>query len=170
MEQVTNLQQKVNQGLAEVLRNVPLLFRNFPPEDLRDFLRLGHAKVYKTDDLIIDEASTELDTAFLIVSGKASVWKDELHLATIGAGDILGETFLFNKVGRTASVSATEECIALIFRRAEVLEYFRKKPERLFKLFTINIVEIQQRRIAGMNAKMIQLQRRLLQREGSEES
>lgn len=169
MEQATNLQQKVNQGLAEVLRNVPLLFRNFPPEDLRDFLRLGHAKVYKTDDLIIDEASTELDTAFLIVSGKASVWKDELHLATIGAGDILGETFLFNKAGRTASVSATEESIALIFRRAEVLEYFRRKPERLFKLFIINILEIQQKRIAGMNAKMIQLQRRLLQREGSEE-
>lgn len=168
MEHELTLQHRVNEGLADVLQHVPLLFRNFPAEDLRDFLRLGHARQYKVDDIIIDEASTELDTAFLIVKGKASVWKDDLHLASIGAGDILGETFLFNKVGRTASVSATEEVIALIFKRAEVLDFFRRKPERLFKLFTINIVEIQQRRISNMNAKMIQLQRRLLQREGAE--
>lgn len=168
MEHELSLQQRVREGLTDVLNQLPLLFRNFPPEDLRDFLRLGHAREYKKDDIIIDEASTELDTAFLIVSGKASVWKDELHLATIGAGDILGETFLFNKMGRTASVSATEDVIALIFRRSEVLDFFRRKPERLFKLFTINIVEIQQRRIAGMNSKLIQLQRRLIQREGAE--
>jgi len=102
------------------------------------------------------------------VQGNASVWKDDLHLATIGVGDILGETFLFNKMGRTASVSATDEVIALKFRRSEVLDFFRKKPERLFKLFTINIVEIQQRRISSMNAKMIQLQKRLMNREGVE--
>ncbi|MCH8494623.1 MAG: cyclic nucleotide-binding domain-containing protein [Balneolales bacterium] len=168
MEQTANLQQRVTQGLNNVLKSVPLLFRNFSPEDLRDFLKLGHAQIHRKDDIIIDESSTELDTAFLIVSGKAEVWKDEIHLATISEGDILGETFLFNKIGRTASVSAQDEVITLKFKRAEVLEYFRRKPERLFKLFTMNIVEIQQRRISTMNARLLQLHKRLLNKDTTE--
>jgi CRP-like cAMP-binding protein len=168
MDDQLSLQEQVNMGLNNVLRSVPLLFRNFSPEDLRDFMKLGHAQFHRKGDLIIDEESKELDTAFLIVSGKGSVWKDDLHLASISEGDFLGETFLFNKVGRTASVSATEDAITLKFKRAEVLDYFRRKPERLFKIFVMNIIEIQQRRIAGMNAKMIQLQKRLMNKESAE--
>lgn len=165
MEKQGQIQQKLQAGLNKVLVNAPLLFRNFPPEDLRDFLKLGHPETHRKGDLIIDETSTEIDTAFLIVSGKVSVWKDEIHLTILSGGDFLGETFLFNKGERTASVTAHEDTILMKFYRSEVLEYFRSKPERLFKLFIMNIVEIQQRKISGMNIKLIQLQKRLLNKE-----
>jgi CRP-like cAMP-binding protein len=169
MEKSDTLNQKVREGLNRVLVQVPLLFRNFSPEDLRDFMKLGHPLLFKKDDLIIDEYSTEIDTAFLILSGKAAVWKDDIHLAVLSEGDLLGETFLFNKSGRTASVSAMQEDVILLkFFRSEVLDYFRKKPERTFKLFIMNILEIQQRKISFMNARMIQLQKRLLNKDEAE--
>jgi CRP-like cAMP-binding protein len=165
MENQGHIQQQLQAGLNKVLVNAPLLFRNFPPEDLRDFIKLGHPESHKKEDLIIDESSTEIDTAFLIVAGKVSVWKDEIHLAVLSEGDFLGETFLFNKGERTASVSAHEDALLLKFYRSEVLDYFRRKPERLFKLFIMNILEIQQRKISGMNLKLIQLQKRLINKE-----
>jgi CRP-like cAMP-binding protein len=156
---------RIQNGINRMLVQMPLLFRNFPPEDLRDFLHIGQPQIHEKDDLIIDESNDEANTAFLIIEGSVSVWKDDIHLATLNEGDFIGETFLFTKGGRTASVSASDDAILLKFNRSEVLEYFRRKPERLFKLFIMNIIEIQQRKISGMNVKMTQLQKRLLAKE-----
>lgn len=168
MDNIGSRNQQMQEGINKILLQSPLLFRNFSAEDLRDFLKIGQPLLYEKEDLIIDEVSSEVDTAFLIISGKVSVWKDEIHLASLSDGDFIGETFLFSKGGRTASVSAIENTMMLKFYRSEVLDYFRRKPERLFKLFIMNIVEIQQRKISGMNAKLIQLQRRLLNKESTE--
>lgn len=162
------MSNNIQVGLNRILMNMPILFRNFTPEDFRDFLKMGHPLHFKKDDLIISESDTEVGTAFLVLEGKVSVWKDEIHLATLSEGDFIGETFLFNKGGRTASVSAQDDTILLKFFRSEVLDYFRHRPERLFKLFIMNIIEIQQRKISGMNAKMVQLQKRLLNKESTE--
>jgi CRP-like cAMP-binding protein len=168
MENLGTSNNQMQQGINNILLQAPLLFRNFSSEDLRDFLKIGQPLMFKKEDLIIDEVSSETDTAFLIVSGKVSVWKDEIHLASLSDGDFIGETFLFSKGGRTASVSAQEDTTLLKFKRSVVLDYFRSKPERLFKLFIMNIIEIQQRKISGMNVKLIQLQKRLLNKDSSE--
>jgi CRP-like cAMP-binding protein len=168
MENLGAINPQMQEGINKILLQSPLLFRNFSSEDLRDFLNIGQPLMFKKEDLIIDEVSSETDTAFLIISGKVSVWKDEIHLASLSEGDFIGETFLFSKGGRTASVSAQEDTILIKFKRSIVLDYFRSKPERLFKLFIMNIIEIQQRKISGMNVKLIQLQRRLLNKESSE--
>jgi len=168
MENMGTLNTQMQKGINNILLQAPLLFRNFSSEDLRDFLKIGQPLIYKKEDLIIDEATRETDPAFLIISGVVSVWKDEIHLATLSNGDFIGETFLFSKGGRTASVSAMEDTFLLEFKRAVVLDYFRSKPERLFKLFIMNIIEIQQRKISSMNMKLIQLQRRLLNKDSSE--
>ncbi len=160
--------QRVQDGINRMLMQMPMLFRNFPPEDLRDFLKIGLPQIYKKDDLIIDESAGEANTAFLIIEGSVSVWKDDIHLATLNEADFIGETFLFTKGGRTASVSAHSDAILLKFNRSDVLDYFRRKPERLFKLFIMNIIEIQQRKISGMNIKMTQMQKRLINKESQE--
>lgn len=168
MDSSTFINQRIKEGLNRILLNAPMLFKNFSSEDLRDFLKLGHPQMHKKGDVIITEDSLEIDTAFLIVSGKVSIWKDEIHLAVLSEGDFLGETFLFGKGSRTASVTANEDAIVLKFIRSEVLDYFRQKPERVFKLFIMNIIEIQQKKISGMNVKLVQLQRRLLNKDQSE--
>jgi len=81
---------------------------------------------------------------------------------TLAGGDFIGETFLFSKNNRMARVVATKECVLLRFERYEVLNYFRRKPEKLFNIFTKNIIEIQQRKISNMNVQLLKLKKRML--------
>src|SRR5690606_1964565 len=118
----------------------------FPPEDLRELLQVGHPERHEKFGRIIDEGAPHIDTAYLIVSGHVSASKQGIHLATFHEGDFLEEIFLFSKGSRIASITAQEETLLLRFNRSEVIDYFKRKPERLFTVFVINILEIQQRR------------------------
>jgi CRP-like cAMP-binding protein len=147
------------------LETIPLLLKNFPSDDLRHFLAIGHTEHYQKQDVIIVDDNTPANSAYLVVEGRVSVWKDDMHLATLNAGDFIGETFLFTRGLRSASVVAEDTCTVLRFDRQDTLDYFRRKPERLFKIFIMNIVEIQQKKIVNMNQKLISIQRRLLQKD-----
>jgi CRP-like cAMP-binding protein len=147
------------------LDTIPLLLKNFPSDDLRHFLAIGHTEHYQKQDVIIVDDNSPANSAYLVVEGRVSVWKDDMHLATLNAGDFIGETFLFSRGLRSASVVAEDTCTVLRFDRQDTLDYFRRKPERLFKIFIMNIVEIQQKKIVNMNQKLISIQRRLLQKD-----
>jgi CRP-like cAMP-binding protein len=147
------------------LETVPLLLKNFPSDDLRHFLAIGHTEHYQKQDVIIVDDNSPANSAYLVVEGRVSVWKDEMHLASLNAGDFIGETFLFSRGLRSASVVAEDTCTVLRFDRQDTLDYFRRKPERLFKIFIMNIVEIQQKKIVNMNQKLITIQRRLMQKD-----
>lgn len=152
-------------NILSSLETVPLLLKNFPSDDLRHFLAIGHLEHYQKQDVIIMDDNSPSTSAYLLVEGRVSVWKDDIHLASLNAGDFIGETFLFTKGSRSASVTAEDTCTLLRFDRQDTLDYFRRKPERLFKIFIMNIVEIQQKKIINMNQKLITIQRRLLHQE-----
>lgn len=57
--------------------------------------------------------------AFIIVSGTARVSRGEQTLATVGAGDIVGELALLGDGHRTASVTALEPVQALVMTAQE---------------------------------------------------
>ncbi|MEX0929334.1 MAG: cyclic nucleotide-binding domain-containing protein [Balneolales bacterium] len=154
-----------DENLHSLLEKTPLLFRRFEPDELRHFLMLGHKETYQTDDILVQESEQSKNTAFLIIEGQVSIWSEEIHLADLSAGDFIGETFLFGNGSRTATGKATRHTIVLRFERDEVLHFFRTMPERLFKVFIMNIIEIQQGKIAVMNTKTVQLKRRLLKNE-----
>ncbi len=149
----------------QALKEVPLLLRNFPPDDLRQFLESGKMEHYQRHDQILTVESSPATSAYLIVEGKVSIFKDDIHLATLEPGDFLGETFLFTKGSRTANVMAETDTTLVRFDRQETLDYFRRMPERLFKIFIMNIIEIQQRKMVAMNQKLITMQKRLLNKE-----
>ncbi len=148
-------------GLNRILTSVPALFRNFPPDDLRELLQVGHPERHEKYSRIIDEASQSIDTAYLIVSGRVSVSKQGVHLASFHEGDFLEEIFLFSKGSRIATITAQDDTLLLRFNRSEVIDYFKRKPERLFTVFVINILEIQQRRIAKLLDAVISCQKKL---------
>lgn len=150
-------------NILSSMETVPLLLKNFPSDDLRHFLGIGHVEHYQKQDVIITDDHSPATSAYLVVDGRVSVWKDDMHLATLNTGDFIGETFLFTRGLRSASVVADDACTVLRFDRQDTLDYFRRKPERLFKIFIMNIVEIQQKKIVNMNQKLITIQRRLLQ-------
>ena len=147
--------------IKKFLKEPPLLLKNFHYEDVLEFLQLGKEERFMTDEIILNE-SEYVNSAYLVAEGKVSIWKDNIQLATLGEGNFLGEAFLFSKNNRMAKVTADGECVLLRYERYEALNFFRKKPEKLFNIFTKNIIEIQQRKISNMNVQLLNLKKRLL--------
>ncbi len=147
--------------IKKFLKEPPLLLKNFHYEDVLEFLQLGIEEKFQADDIILNE-SEYVNSAYLVADGKVAIWKDNIQLATLSEGNFLGEAFLFSKNSRMAKVTAEGESILLRYERYEALNFFRKKPEKLFNIFTKNIIEIQQRKISNMNIQLLNLKKRLL--------
>jgi CRP-like cAMP-binding protein len=152
---------KMPDYLKKFLKEPPLLLRNFHYEDVLEFLQIGVEERYMAGDNIINE-SENVNSAYLVASGKVAIWKDGIQLATLSESNFLGEAFLFSKNSRMAKVTSETDTILLRYERYEALNFFRKKPEKLFNIFTKNIIEIQQRKISNMNVQLLNLKKRLL--------
>jgi len=151
----------MQQHLRELLKDPPHLLKNFHYEDVLAFLELGEQHRFVKGDVIISE-DEYVNSAYLIADGKVSIWKENIQLATLGKREFLGETFLFSKNNRMAKVACDEDCIMLKYERYMALNYFRKRPEKLFNIFTKNIIEIQQNKISSMNFQLYTLKKRIL--------
>lgn len=155
-------QESTPEYIRQFLKEPPLLLRNFHYEDIMEFLNLGQLERFIQDDVIVNEAEY-VNSAYLIASGKVSIWKDNVQLATLTEGNFIGETFLFSKNNRMAKVVSEGDTQLLKFERYDALNFFRKKPEKLFNIFTRNIIEIQQQKISNMNLQLLKLKKRLLE-------
>ncbi len=149
--------------LRDLLKNPPHLLRNFHSEDVLTFLQLGKQERFIAGDTIINDDEI-VNSAYLVAEGKVSVWKDNIELATLDKGNFLGETFLFSKNTRMARVVSETDSVLLKYERQDVLNFFRGRPEKLFNIFTKNIIEIQQKKISNMNIKLLNLKKRILDR------
>jgi len=161
MDTEKNRSDKMSDYIKKFLKEPPTLLRNFHYEDVLEFLQIGVEERYITGDNIINE-SENVNSAYLVVSGKVAIWKDGIQLATLSEGNFLGEAFLFSKNSRMAKVTSETDTILLRYERYDALNFFRKKPEKLFNIFTKNIIEIQQRKISNMNIQLLNLKKRLL--------
>lgn len=147
--------------MRNLLKDPPHLLKNFHYEDVLSFLELGSEERFLRGETIVNEHD-RVQTAYLVGEGKVGVWKDEIQLAVLDEGSFIGETFLFSKQNRMAKVVCEENAILLAFQRYDVLNYFRRRPEKLFNIFTKNIIEIQQKKIENMNIQLLNLKKRLL--------
>lgn len=147
------------------LKEPPLILKNFHHEDVMEFLKCGEKQHFLQDDVIVREGDY-VNSAFLVAEGKVSIWQENIQLATLSTGTFLGETFLFSKNNRVAKVVSVEESTLLRFERHDILNFFRRKPEKLFNIFTRNIIEIQQAKISNMNVQLFNLKKRLLKDNG----
>lgn len=143
------------------LKEPPVLLHNFHYEDILAFLQMGKEEFYTNGDMIIREGKT-MGSAYLIAVGKVSIWKENIQLAELSAGSFVGETFLFNRLNTVENMQAESKTIVIRYERYDVLNFFRKRPGKLFNIFTKNIIEIQQKKISNMNLQLITLKRRLL--------
>lgn len=154
-------QETTPEYIRRFLKEPPLLLKNFHYEDIMEFLSLGVEERFLQDDVVVNE-SEYVNSAYLIAEGKVAIWKDNIQLAILSEGNFLGETFLFSKNNRMAKVVSEGDTLLIRFERYEALNFFRKKPEKLFNIFTRNIIEIQQKKINNMNVQLLQLKKRLL--------
>lgn len=147
--------------IRSFLREPPMILKNFHHDDILEFLNCGTLKHFVKDDVILNP-SEYVTSAYLIVEGEVAVWQDNIQLAVLKKGAFMGETFLFSKNTRIAQVISVNNSTLLQFERYNILNFFRKKPKNLFNIFTRNIIQLQQHKLANMNNQLFNLKKRLL--------
>ncbi|TVQ05168.1 MAG: cyclic nucleotide-binding domain-containing protein [Balneolaceae bacterium] len=146
----------------KVLDNVPLIFRNFPPEDFRDFLLLGNYEEYHAGNIIVSEDNSDLNCGWLVLDGTISVFLRDVFITKIKAGEFLGETFLFKNKPDFGTLTAARPAAVLRFEREKVISYFESRSDRLFKIFLVNLVELQNRKLIYAGKKILHLNNKLI--------
>ncbi len=150
--------------IREMLHDPPDILRGFHSDDLLDFLEIGIKEDYKNNDVIINK-SDYVNSAYLVCKGSVAVWDEDIELATLHEKSFMGETFLFSDTVRMSKIVSVDDSLLLRFQRHDMLQFFKKKPAKLFNIFTRNIIYIQQQKIKSMNSQLLRLKKKLLENE-----
>ncbi|GHS93167.1 hypothetical protein AGMMS50276_02840 [Synergistales bacterium] len=105
--------------------------------DVKELLRMSSVKRFPDGAVIVKEGDTVSDDMFIILQGSAGVYKNygqanQLFIVALSIGEFVGEMSLFLKQGRTATVIAVENVIALRLNSANVTEFFQTQPAAVF--------------------------------------
>lgn len=118
------------------------LLAGFARQDRREFLAAGRPLEIAIQEQFMDEGERDLNL-YVILTGSVSAWRGGVKVATLGPGEVLNETKIFlPRPNPLAAMAEAEDTAVLRLPRAELLAFFRDRPERLLKVFVLNIVAI----------------------------
>jgi CRP/FNR family transcriptional regulator, cyclic AMP receptor protein len=124
----------------EMLQHMPV-FGAISEDALRFLLERSRSLQVRAGAYFFHERD-QASSMFVLNAGRASVLKSwqgrELLLHTLSAGDCFGEMALMDLQPRSASVRAEEDCEAMEFGCAELLQLFERDAEQ-FALIQMNI-------------------------------
>ena len=122
------------------------LFKGFPETDLHDLASFGYVQRYYQNDIIIP-GNSEDRNVYILIDGNVVLWKLNAPVLTVKNGEAFNEAVVF--FPSPGSVVARSEQESLVFKiaRDSLKEYFSGRPERLFKIFTLNMIAVMQQKI-----------------------
>jgi CRP-like cAMP-binding protein len=139
-------------------RDFDILLSGFSEAERKAFHQVGHAKDYTLHQMLVQEE--ELGSSmYTIELGEVSIWMKGVKLARVGAGAVLGASSLIEPHQRTASVMAEDYVRAMIFRREDVLHFFKPRPPRLFQQFFLNSFRAHMSLVRRCNDEIVELER-----------
>ena len=112
--------------IQEVLRGVPL-FSHLSKGELRELAKLCFEEVYETDQVILKQLE-EAQHMVAIITGRARVTRDGRSVATVGAGDVIGEMALIDGLRRSAAVVAETPVEGVVLHRTAFLKLLDSNP------------------------------------------
>ncbi len=111
----------------------------------------------KTGEAVIEEGVAQ-SALYLILTGMLHVvvsgGERSLLVATLGAGDSLGEVNIFDPGSASASVIARSECLIWVITADELAAFFDADSEGAVELMQ-GLLRLAAQRIRAMNAKLI---------------
>jgi CRP-like cAMP-binding protein len=134
-----------------------VLFKEFTPEELSEFVELCDVTTAKEGETIVKQDDSG-DSMYVLVSGKAKVVHHrggrEIELANLHEGDFFGELSLVDDGPRSADVSALTECVLLRVTHAVIFAVAGVYPSAAFK-FLIAIGRILVGRLRKSNQRYV---------------
>ena len=149
--------------VQKMLNHVPLILRNFPPEDLRSFVLCGQFEEYETTANIPATTDDVTNDGILVVDGSIDISLNNMLTAKLRAGDFTGENFLFSSAAFRGALVTTSTTAIFRFKKERILDFFEQRSERLFKIFIMNLLEVQQEKLNQALQKILNLQKKLIQ-------
>ncbi|MCH8556772.1 MAG: cyclic nucleotide-binding domain-containing protein [Balneolia bacterium] len=138
------------QPIEILMEHNPVVFRNFSRKDLLDVLAIG-----KTVDIAPFKEvhifnKYKLPEAYIILDGLVEVRRRGYTIEQYTTGDFIGEGFLHSQHPPNYELRTAIPSTLIVLRRDEMLRFFRERPEKLFKIFTMNVIEAQHRHIHAL--------------------
>ena len=131
---------------VELLSRAPL-FKTLTSEDKRRFASTpGLFRFAKAGNSFIEQGESDF-SIYVVMTGRARILKDGVHVADVEAGQFVGEVAFILREPRTATVMAATDMILLKIDA----ENFVKLPIRAREIMKDKIIEGLEHRIAHMN-------------------
>src|SRR5215208_5932533 len=132
------------------------LFQGVPAQELEKFAPLLNRKIFPAGATVIT-ADQLGDAVYVISAGSVKVHVirpdgEEVILAVLGPGEVVGEMSLADSLGRSADVSTLEESVLLWMHRSA----FRTKLEEV-PMLSRNLASLLSRRVRLTNAHLLSL-------------
>jgi CRP/FNR family cyclic AMP-dependent transcriptional regulator len=104
------------------------VFSALPREDLE--LLASRAQEASADDGdVVVEAGAFSDQLLAIEEGKVEVRRDDETIATLGPGDVVGETGVVRRALRNATVVAASPLRAVVIAQSDIKQIRKRQPE-----------------------------------------
>ncbi|MDT8318733.1 MAG: cyclic nucleotide-binding domain-containing protein [bacterium] len=134
------------------------VFFGLSDEQLAEIALVAERKRYQPGEVLFNEG-VRGDSLFIIESGEVDLTvkkgEEELKLATLPTGAVMGEMTLVNIEARSATARAVGECSAVILRNSILTGIFSRNRE-LFIVMLINITRILSKRLRQTTQKMME--------------
>jgi serine/threonine protein phosphatase PrpC len=117
----------------ETLGRIPM-FTGFEYKDLAKLLEIIEMRAVRPYDIVIREGESGEDM-FIILSGRADVYKQEQHINELGPGDFFGELSLIDDVMRSATVIARDAMTLLVIQRKRLFGLLEKNEKMAAKIY-----------------------------------
>lgn len=152
---MTSLREHINTTMETLQGNPPALFRNLPKKDLGDLLHAAAQRKVEAFEELLPGFPDGNGHGFLILEGMVEARKNGIIIEQFSAGDFIGEAFLHSKAQLSCELIATVPTLVLIFNRSDVVQFFRTRPEKILKIYTMNVIEAQHRHIITLYKRII---------------
>lgn len=130
------------EDVVDYVHNVPF-FERFKREHVKEVLQASSIIKFPKGRVMVAEGEID-DSFFIILSGRAAVWKSDRIIAVIGRGECFGEMSYLSGEARAATVTADTDCI-LMKISATLLD---KSPESIQLVFLKNFAMTLLRRLS----------------------
>ncbi len=118
----------------ESLKNVPL-FSGCTKKELEKVAKAADEIDMAEGTLLVDQGQTGRE-AFVILKGDVTIKRNGRKIATLGAGDVVGELSLLDHGPRTASAVCTTDCTLLVIDQRRFIGVLDAVPTIAHKLMS----------------------------------